>query len=58
MLYYKATAGCGVGFLWGSRCASAPPPAARRERRKKRRQCQWSVASGATLYLYLYLRLS
>ena len=26
MLYYKATAGCGVGFLWGSRCASTPPP--------------------------------
>ena len=24
MLYYKATAGCGVGGLW-SRCASAPP---------------------------------
>ena len=22
MLYYKATAGCGVGFLWGSRCAT------------------------------------
>ena len=24
MLYYKATAGCGVGGV-GSRCASAPP---------------------------------
>ena len=28
MLYYKATAGCGVGVFVGSRCAnpSAPPP--------------------------------
>ena len=26
MLYYKATAGCGVGVWGGSRCASAPPP--------------------------------
>ena len=26
MLYYKATAGCGVGFLWGSRCAQAHRP--------------------------------
>ena len=48
MLYYKATAGCGVGFLCGSQCASAPPPLL----------SSWAASSSSLVYLTDWLGLT